>query len=171
MKSTSNLLVAGGLNERGMALILVLSMLTIMSLLGVLALSTATTELNITGNMQSSREAFFAAERAVDYASIAGDIYETIGINTVDLNSDQADDIKVDHGSIASGLDTTATNQVGYLTSGPLPPSSGSDATLFEMRYYRISVTSRVALAGSDPGDPAISSARIEAQVGRLVPK
>jgi PilX N-terminal len=169
MKTASNLFVAGGLNERGMALILVLSMLTIMSLLGVLALSTATTELNITGNMRSSRESFFAAERAIDYASIAGDIYESIGTNTVPLTTGQANDIKIDHGGYTSGIDASEknlddqlVNQVGYLTSGPLPPSSGSDATLFEMRYYRISVT------GHGPNN---SSTRIEAQVGRLVPK
>ncbi len=166
---SKNHLVCGALNERGMALILVLSMLTIMSLLGVLALNTATTELDITGNMRGSREAFFAAERAVDYASIAGDIYETIGTDTVTLTSDQADDIQIDHGSYTSGIDASEedldgnkVNQVGYLTSGPLPPSSGSDATLFEMRYYRISVT------GHGPNN---SSTRIEAQVGRLVPK
>ena len=163
MKAKSISLVAGGgLNERGMALILVLSMLTIMSLLGVLALSTATTELDITGNMRSSREAFFAGERAVEYAAIAGDIYETIGTDSVNLTSDQADDIQIDHAGYTSGLDMSATNQVGYLTSGPLPPSAGSDATLFEMRYYRISVTGR---------GPNNSSTRIEAQIGRLVPK
>lgn len=150
-------------NDRGMALILVLSMLTIMSILGALALSTATTELDITSNMRSSRESFLAAERAVEYAAIAGNIYESIGLGTAqDLTSDHADDIELDHGAYKTGIDTSATNQVGYLTSGPLPPSAGSDATLFEMRYYRISVTGQ---------GPKNTSTRVEAQVGRLVPK
>ena len=162
--------MVGGLNERGMALILVLSMLTIMSLLGVLALSTATTELDISSNMRRFAGGIQqAAERAVEYAAIAGNIYNTIGTNTVDLDDTQAADIQMDHAGYSSGIitsetnaDGTAANQVGYLASGPLPPLSGSDATLFEMRYYRISVT------GHGPNN---SSTRIEAQVGRLVPK
>ena len=169
METESKRLFRAGRNERGMALILVLCMLTIMSLLGVLALSTATTELDITANMRGSREAFTAAERAVEYASISGNIYNTIGTATVNLSTAQAGDIQINHAGYSSGIDASETstdgtkvNQVGYLTSGPLPPSSGSDATLFEMRYYRISVT------GHGPNN---SSTRIEAQVGRLVPK
>ena len=44
--------------ENGMALVLTLVMLTIMSLLGVLALSSSSTEVGISGNYRSSQQAF-----------------------------------------------------------------------------------------------------------------
>jgi type IV pilus assembly protein PilX len=150
-------------DQKGTALVLALAILAVMSILGALALSTTNTELGITRNYRSSQEAFYAAERAQEYASVAGHIYSTIGVGApVGLNTDDANKIAVDHGTYTTGLDTDATNEVGYLTSGPLPPSSGSDATLFELRYYRVSVT------GKGP-DGAI--ARVESQIGRLVPK
>lgn len=150
-------------NQRGAALILVLAVLTVMAILGALALSTTNTELGITRNFRSSQEAFYAAERALEYASVAGNIYESVGVGApVALSNADAAMIAVGGGVAASGLDTSATNEVGYLASGPLPIGSGSDATLFEMRYYRVSVTGQ---------GPDGSTARVEAQVGRLVPK
>lgn len=52
-------------NERGVALLLALAMLAIMTVIGVFALDTSTTEVQISGNYRTSQEAFFAADRAV----------------------------------------------------------------------------------------------------------
>jgi len=146
-------------DQRGTALILALVMLAIMSLLGAMVLSTVNTELKITSNFRASQEAFFAAERGVEYASVAGGIYNSVGIGApLDLSSSDLANIVVG----GYGLDPGATNEVGYLTSGPLPPSAGSDATLFEMRYYRVTVTGQ---------GPKNASVRVESQIGRLVPK
>jgi len=134
-----------------------------MSILGALVLSGTTTELNLTSNYRASQEAFYAAERAVEYASVAGNIYESIGMGApLAMSSTDAANIAVTTGAITSGLDPAATNEVGYLTSGPLPPDTGSDAGLFELRYYRVSAT------GQGPNG---ATARVEAQIGRLVPK
>lgn len=147
--------------QRGFVLILALVMLTILSLLGAMSLSTTNTELGISGNYRTSKESFFAAQRAVEYAETNGDIYTAIGTGTVDLNG-YAADIAEGSGVKESGLDTDVTNQVNWVSTGPLPPGNGSDPTYFESRYYTITVTAK---------GPDNSKAQVEARVARVVPK
>jgi len=144
-----------------MALILALVLLTLMSILGALALSTSTTESGISGNYRASQQAFYAAERAVEYASTSESIYETIGTGSADLNAG-AHPTNIAAGTGNSGLKSGATNQVSYLTAGALPPGSGSDPTYFAARYYIITVT------GDGPNN---ATTRVESQVARVVPK
>lgn len=158
-------------NQRGVALVLALVMLALMSILGVMALSTSITEVGISSNYRSSQQAFYAADRAVEYAMTNEQIFDTIGTGSVNLNTDGSgtpSDTRDDHiANIAaattnSGLDSDATNQVVYLTSGALPPGTGSDPTYFQARYYVITVS------GEGPNNAA---ARVETQVARIVPK
>lgn len=154
-------------NQRGMALVLALVMLALMSLIGALALSTSSTEVGISGNYRSSQEAFFAAERAVEYAMTDETIYTTIGTGSVDL-SNGASTETTHETSIRAGTsaklreETGDVNRVTYVSTGPLPPGSGSDPTYFQSRYYIVTVTAE---------GPNNSSARIESQVARVVPK
>jgi hypothetical protein len=160
-------------NERGTALVLALVMLALMSILGALALSTSTTEVSISGNYRSSQQAFYAAERAVEYAMTNEEIFDSIGMGSIDLVGDadttgatatSLDDhlanITADTGN--SGLDPAGVNQVVYLASGNLPPGTGSDPTYFQARYYIVNVTAQ---------GPNGTSARVESQVARIVPK
>jgi hypothetical protein len=150
--------LAGSLrNQQGTALVLTLSMLALMSILGALALSTSTTELGISGNLRSSQEAFYAAERAVEYAMTNGNIYSIIATGEESLDGYNGD-ILIGR----SGLRLGAGSKVEYLSSGALPPGSGSDPTYFQSRYYIISVI------GEGPNN---SVTRVEEQVGRIVPK
>lgn len=64
----SNPLLRPLANERGVALLLALAMLAIMTVIGVFALDTSTTEVKISGNYRTSQEAFFAADRAAMFA-------------------------------------------------------------------------------------------------------
>jgi type IV pilus assembly protein PilX len=151
-------------NQEGTALILALVMLVVLSILGAMSLSTTDTEIDISSNYRNSKEAFFAAERAIEYASTNGDIYTSIGTGSVNLNNTgtYASDVSEGSGPKTSGLDTNAANQVTYLSTGPLPPGTGTDPTYFESRYYLINATGK---------GPRNSSTRIEAQVARVVPK
>ena len=144
-------------NQDGAVLILSLVMLAIMSILGAMALSTSTTDLKISSNYRASQEAFYAADRAVEYAMTSGTIYSSIGLGEYSLDGDNAD-ITVGDG----GLKLGTGSKVKYLTSGDLPPGSGSDPTYFQSRYYFISVTAE---------GPNNSAARLESQVARIVPK
>ena len=144
-------------NQDGAVLILSLVMLAIMSIFGAMALRTSTTDLKISSNYRASQEAFYAAERAVDYAMTNGAIYSSIGLGEYSLDGDNGD-ITVG----AGGLKLGTGSKVKYLTSGDLPPGSGSDPTYFQSRYYFISVTAE---------GPNNSAARLESQVARIVPK
>ena len=57
-KAPINLLLRPLANERGVALLLALAMLAIMTVIGVFALDTSTTEVKISGNYRTSQEAF-----------------------------------------------------------------------------------------------------------------
>ncbi|OEU69935.1 MAG: hypothetical protein BA864_12825 [Desulfuromonadales bacterium C00003093] len=157
-------------NQRGMALILAISMLAIMSILGAMALSTSSTEVGLSGNYKTTQLAFYSAQRALEYATTNGDIYASIGTGVIDLETgDHPTNII---GGTAEGLgifeisgdadEGPLDNKVTHLLTGNLPPGSGSDPTYFEARYYLINVTGE---------GPRNSIARIESQVGRIVPK
>lgn len=54
-------------NEKGIALVVALVMLALLTILGTFALSTSSTELFITGNYRNSQYAFYAADAAIEY--------------------------------------------------------------------------------------------------------
>lgn len=64
-------------SERGFALVLTMSMLIILSVLGILVLDATNTDLAITSNYRSSSDAFSAAERAVEYATNEDILFST----------------------------------------------------------------------------------------------
>jgi type II secretory pathway component PulK len=56
-------------NERGMALVIALVMLVLLTMLGAWALDTSSTDLRISGNSKTTQVAYYAAEAGVGYAS------------------------------------------------------------------------------------------------------
>ena len=63
--------VAAGIpeNERGMALVLALVMLVLLTILGAWAIGTASTDLTIAGNFRNTQNAFYSADAALAYAA------------------------------------------------------------------------------------------------------
>lgn len=147
-------------NERGTALVLTMVLLLLMGILGNLALTSSTRELKSSGGQNASVQAFCVADRAIEYAMVAGSIYDSIGSGSVALTGNHATLIAA--GADNSGLVDGAANQVQFREAGPLPPGSGSDPTYFQSRYYTINVTGE---------GPQNSSVRLEAEVARIVPK
>jgi len=127
-------------NQRGIALILALTMLVILSLLGALALTVSTTDVQISGNLKNSQNSFFAAEAAIEYAMGNEAITQTPGITITDLNAG-AHPANLSMGGIK--LDPNAVNQVVSLGAGELPDglSSKFGQEKFGGAYYTISVT------------------------------
>jgi type II secretory pathway pseudopilin PulG len=66
-------------DERGMALIIVLVMLLLLSILGVTMLSSTTSDLHIAGNNRNSTETFYAADAAMAFAQTYDQIYLSLG--------------------------------------------------------------------------------------------
>ncbi len=154
-------------NQQGFALVLVMGMLTILSLLGAMVLSSSSTEVGISGNYRTSREAFFAAESAVMYAMGNAEIVKST--LSVDLNETSLTPA-LDHATNltlgSSGLDPNAVNQVINLGPGLLPvPLRAVYGDKFGANYYLISVTGARISNGQ-----VRSAARIEAQSVRLFP-
>ncbi len=153
-------------NDRGTALVLVLTMLAVLMVLCVLALENSTLEVKISGNYRASQESLYAAERAGQYA------LDNLA-DGLDLNADKApggeryykDDIRIGKGA----LDLTEANGVTRIGSGPPPAGSGMDATTasgFQAIYYAVEVH------GQYPeGAPNPSRSGVEMQVGRIVAK
>jgi hypothetical protein len=161
-------------NERGVALILVLVMLLLLTILGFTVLTTSTSELRIVGNNRSMETAFFNAESAVNYAYTNGDIYNFLNPGTHDSWPDP------DHGvNGTSSVDNhynevtiggnKAMVKVNYVETGPVPAGMGTEVDAgissgggFKANYYSVSVK------GSGPNN---SQAEIDSYVARIVPK
>lgn len=162
------------LNEKGSALIIAIMLLAVMSVLGIVVMSTSTTEIQLSGNYRNSQESFYTADRAIEYAmqSASG------GSGTVDLYDDQNNTIAgnpVHRTLIAIGQsdlelsNVTATddrNSVTYISSGAPPVGSGSDASLFEARNYAVNA---VGIFPANINNP--SRAELRSQYAKIVPK
>lgn len=131
-------------NERGMALILTLSMLAILSVLGAFALSTTHTELGVTSNFRSGREALISADRILEYAKGVVVTDEPAG-GVVDLTVTTTDHYKNLvtnlNGNMATGAG--ATNEIAYVSDGSGPASyyGEKDAADVLGIYFRVSAT------------------------------
>lgn len=162
-------------NEKGVALVLAMIMIVLMSILGAFALSTSTTEIAISGNYRNSQDAFYAADSAVEYISIDGNIYNRdlaafpVNLNTADAGV-YLTNTSINNNGRVSGLDTSATNNVTYITCGALPAGSGYETSAAlagsggsgynNANYFLITVTTT---------GPSGSQSSIEAQIAKPV--
>jgi len=168
-------------NEHGMALIIAISLLAIMSILGAVLMSSSTHEIQSSGNFRNKQESFYTADRAVEYAMQRA--ATTSG--TVDLYQDSdtsvspsvlhRDRIQIGNtGLEPSTVDLTNAdpeqwddrNSSIYIGSGPPPVGSGSDAAIFIARTYRITTVGISPLSASNP-----ARTQMRAQIAKIVPK
>jgi type IV pilus assembly protein PilX len=159
-------------DQRGFALILAIAMLAILSILGVVALSTSTNEIQRAGTYRTSQEAFNAAERAVQYAmGNSAIVYSNNSPdNPIDLNGTSttySGDISQDVPGGKSELDPNATNEVVNLGAGELPAKLQAQyGNEFGAVYYAVRVTGAFV-----SGTSVVSKVRVETQQARLYPK
>ncbi|MGE4545158.1 MAG: PilX N-terminal domain-containing pilus assembly protein [Pedobacter sp.] len=169
--------------EAGFALVLTMSMLLVLSVLGILVLNLTNTDLAITSNYRSAADAFGAAERAVEYAANPDILYETDDTHLALLQED-SDSFVTDSDETVAGttvadrfadLQDTSTgtelvksddediNVVNNLGAGDLPSTLRSKfGDEFAGNFYRINVE---AQARND------SRARIETSKVRIFKK
>lgn len=153
-------------NERGVALLLALAMLAIMTVIGVFALDTSTTEVKISGNYRTSQEAFFAADRAAMFALGEAKFPFTEAPAGVDPKSAEARAL-----NIKQIRDLTGSNKGSAIVAAGSAGTSLKQGTIelifmgtevgagmsaeFPVRYY---------LVNAVVGGPDGSEARIEVQ-------
>ncbi len=141
-------------NERGMALILAVSMLLILTVLGAVTWKAGISQLGSAGTRQAEQQAFFAAQRGIEYA-LNRDMLLTMSGN-VDLTSN-------DHKPHIDAGNTRSVIEKGEITdagAGPMPLRLRSRyGTEFGANYYFIYVQ------GSGPGN---RTQDVETQVVRM---
>lgn len=138
--------------EEGIALVIVLVVLTLMSILGTIIFSTSTTEMQISRNYRVSIDAFYAAERGIEYGQGDANIYLTIGSGSLNI---PLTGVKLKVGS------SDASGTVDFLRYGVPPRGSGVDITQFQSNYFLTEVV------GTGPGN---SRSDLESTVARIVP-
>ncbi|MEK7773958.1 MAG: pilus assembly PilX N-terminal domain-containing protein [Deltaproteobacteria bacterium] len=143
-------------NEKGVALVLALVMLFLMSLLGSMIFNTSTTEVQISRNFRTRQDAFYAAERGVQYSYGDSNVYSSIIPGTTNT-------VNVPVGAVSLQVGSSdAAGTVQYVGNGNPPRGSGVDVTQYQANYYVIDVTG----TGSN-------NANLEMEAGnaKIVPK
>lgn len=152
-------------NEKGTALVLAMFVLVLISIMGVFSLSTTSTDLRITGNVKRANEAFYAAERGIEYASANATIYTTIGVNDYCINlTGCTTDVTTTDLADASGS-SDATVSVTHLYEGSAPVESGTQANAEDG-----GVKANYFLIGSTGTGPMSSQKIIEIQIAKIIP-
>ncbi len=105
-------------NDRGMATLIALIMVGMLTLIGIAAMSTSDDEVKIAGNGLQSARAFYAAESGLDIAAAAlTDEFETNGAppDSMPVGSDEINGCTVEYGA-----SKTATGEKKVLSTGNL---------------------------------------------------
>jgi len=136
-----------------MALVLALVVLFLMSLIGGVVATTSTTEIKVSGKYKQHDDAFYTAERVMEYSISDSAIYTTIGTGSVGVPLT---------GINLSSANSTASGTVQYVSSGNPPRGSGADITQFKANYFQVNVTG-IGTGGSN--------ASLERNVAKIVPK
>lgn len=154
-------------NQRGTALILAIGLLAVMSILGATLMTLSTSEIQLSANYRDDRQAFFAADRAIEYA-ITGAAITSSDVNLY-TGTDSGGTLHRSYIEVGQGgLDPDGDNTVEFIGVGTPPVGIGSDANKFQALNYAITVT---GIFPDTAGHPRPSRARVRAQVAKVVPK
>ncbi len=142
-----------GNGQRGMALIIAIGFLAILSILGAVVLDVSTRDLGLSGSFMPARQAFYASDRAVEYAMNRDIIINLNPGETVDLKLDDALDntgtsLGKTHKQIidAMGDGTLEEGSVGDLGPHDLPPTMAEiHGTDFGANLYHVEVEATAA--------------------------
>ena len=182
--------VAAWQNEDGMALILVLVVVLLLSLLGTTMLGNSNSELSIAGNYRNSAAAFYAAEAGMAFGTTYDAIYSALYVGGAGVTQWPAPGTGaiLDPNNFSSGANSPDRNynritipgtgsgnipvqsadvKVELLGSGKLPTGTGtqedsglSPGTGFKANNFVVTVI------GNGPNN---SKAMVETQVARIV--
>ena len=113
---------AGGKSERGVALIIALVMLVLLTILGAWVLNSASTDIHISGNYRNNQQAFYAGDAAINYLTNSNTLTTAYTAMTGTNYSYTLPS------PLTMSVMSQATGTVEFLRSGPLPLGSAYDA-------------------------------------------
>lgn len=116
-------------NERGIALVLALVMLVLLSILGTWALDTTSTDLKIAGNYRNNDIAFYTAEAGLGYAVsqqilTSGPVYGLIPTPDPQALPAVPPQWTIPSTNVPAGAQPAFTGSITYTGCGALPGSS-----------------------------------------------
>ena len=123
-------------DKSGTALVIAMVFLGLLTTIGLYALLNSTTELTSSANYRGNKEAFYAAEGALEYVKGDGHYFTTKGILNIPDNNHPTAAAR----NLASG-GTDATGTIEYLNSGNPPPGYGFSAKDTMSSYFVIEAT------------------------------
>ncbi len=130
--------------DGGSALLIAMIMLVVLTVIGAATMNIATTEVMISGNYRTMKEAFYNAEGPIEYAIKQPVIYETIGYT---IGGSTAIPLGVDNitsAALNKNIFTTVkAGNVKLVREGLVPNTSGYDAknSAGKALYYLVDVT------------------------------
>ncbi len=132
-------------NQQGVVLILVLIMMLLFSILGATVLTSATSELQVTGNYRNQQQAFFTTDGALEQSQLSNAIYGVMttpeDIWTGVISYTAAGVVTVTPNTLVAAGSTNAAQVVAeFIDSGPAPKGSGFDET-YQANYFSLDVT------------------------------
>lgn len=163
-------------NEGGMAMVIVILMLAIVTVLGIAATQTSTTEVQLATNERRIVDDFYRSEGGLiarledtdawltDAFLLAGPTAAANAAN-VDFDGDAVPDARVEircienSGTVIAGLSAPANNLPSSSHTGPPPAGSGTSMKYFAAHRYGVTATS------------ATGNAQIQAGVWKAFPK
>ena len=156
--------------QDGMALIIAIGFLAILSILGAVMLNLATSDLGVSGGFMPARRAFYTSDRAVEYSMNRDIILNLIPGDSTDLVTDNAlDEAGVSLGKTHKQIIEEA--DVGTLVSGTvedlgphdLPPTMAEiHGSEFGANMYHVEVDSTA------PSGSGEMRSRVNASIVRL---
>lgn len=79
--------------EKGSALLIAMIMLVVLTVIGAATMNTSTTEVIISGNYKTMKEAFYNTERVVEYAIVQPDAYSLGTAVSIPLAADNVSSV------------------------------------------------------------------------------
>lgn len=157
--------------ENGMALILAIGFLAILSILGAVVMRISTADLKASGTKEPERLAFYAADRAVEYAMTRGLILSLPASSSVDLMADRidpSDSTSIFHYQVIDTADSKLTTGMVYDVGPNDMPAAvaelfGED---FGANYYHVEAKVETTKVGA--GGVPLATSNVNSSIVRL---
>ena len=154
--------------ESGMALIMAIGFLAILSLLGALVMRMSTDDLKASGRQEPRKQVFYAADRAIEYSMTRGLILNMPVNGEVDLVNDNLFGTTVKHREVIDSADSILTaGKVSDVGPNDMPAAiAGLFGEDFGANYYHVEAKAETVRTGA--GGAPLATANTNASIVRL---
>lgn len=156
--------------EQGMALIMAIGFMAILSTLGAFVLQTATRDVGASGSKSLEKQVFYAADRTVEYSMTRGLLLNMPTDGQVDLMNDHVEDdpTKKQHHQVIASTDSKLNSGKVYdLGPNDMPANLaelfGED---FGANYYHVEAKAETLKTGA--GGAPLAKSNVNASIVRL---